>query len=74
MTGVKTRAEVLKVTAVIFFTLGIASTGLISSIQSAAAVSNANLWAVPVNSRVDDGNYQILRLKFHLDTATLLTG
>ena len=66
------RVDVLKVSAAIFLTLGIASTGLISSFQTAAAASSANLWAVPVNSRIDDGNNQILRLKFFLDTANPL--
>jgi hypothetical protein len=56
----------------IFLTLGIAGTGLMTSIQSAAAASSANLWAVPVNSRIDDGNFQILRLKFALDTGNPL--
>ena len=56
----------------IFLTLGIASSGLMASMQSAAAASSANLWAVPVNSRIDDGNFQILRLKFSLDTGNPL--
>jgi hypothetical protein len=54
---------------VAFVTLGIASTSALSAIQAAAATSSsANLWAVPVNSRIDDGNNQILRLKFTLDS------
>jgi hypothetical protein len=40
--------------------------------QYAAATSGANLWAVPVNSRIDDGNSQILRLKFSLDSGNPL--
>jgi hypothetical protein len=58
---------------VAFVTLGIASTSALSSIQAAAAApSNANLWAVPVNSRIDDGNYQILRLIFNTDSGNPL--
>lgn len=72
MAKINTRAVILRVSAVVLLTLGIASTGLISSIQSAAAASNANLWAVPVNSRIDDGNFQILRLNFNLDTGNPL--
>ena len=66
------KADLFKVSAMILFTFGIASAGLISSIQSAAAASSANLWAVPVNSRIDDGNFQILRLHFNLDTGNPL--
>ena len=56
----------------VFVTLGIATATTASSIQYAAAASSANLWAVPVNSRIDDGNYQILRLHFNLDTGNAL--
>ena len=55
-----------------FVTLGIMAATTVSTIQSAAAASSANLWAVPVNSRIDDGNFQILRLKFDLDTGNPL--
>ncbi|MGI0036812.1 MAG: CARDB domain-containing protein [Nitrososphaera sp.] len=72
MAKINTRAEILRVSVAVFLALGIASAGLISSFQSAAAASNANLWAVPVNSRIDDGNFQILRLNFHLDTGNPL--
>ena len=72
MAKINTRAEILRVSVVVLLALGIASTGLISSIQYAAAASNANLWAVPVNSRIDDGNFQILRLHFNLDTGNPL--
>jgi hypothetical protein len=57
----------------VFLTLGIAGSGLITSFQTASAVSSyANLWAVPTNSRIDDGNLQILRLKFALDSGNPL--
>jgi hypothetical protein len=72
MAKLKTQADILRVSVMIFLTLGIAGTGLMTSIQSAAAASSANLWAVPVNSRIDDGNFQILRLKFALDTGNPL--
>ena len=72
MAKLNSRAEILRISVVILLTLGIASTGMISSLQSAAAASNANLWAVPVNSRIDDGNNQILRLHFNLDTGNPL--
>lgn len=72
MAKLKTRAEILRVSAMIFLTLGIASSGLMATMQSAAAASSANLWAVPVNSRIDDGNLQILRLKFSSDTGNPL--
>jgi hypothetical protein len=57
---------------VIFLTVGIAASTTVSSIQYAAAASSINFWAVPTNSRVDDGNFQILRLKFNLDTGNPL--
>ena len=72
MAKLKTQADILRVSVMIFLTIGIAGTGLMTSIQSAAAASSANLWAVPVNSRIDDGNFQILRLKFALDTGNPL--
>lgn len=64
----------LRLAVIAFVTLGIAGSATVSSMQyaSAAASSNANLWAVPVNSRIDDGNYQILRLKFNLETGNPL--
>ena len=74
MAKLNTQVDILRVSVMMFLTVGIASAGLISSVQSAAAAasSSANLWAVPVNSRIDDGNYQILRLKFNLDTGNPL--
>lgn len=67
------RKDGLKLALVVFVTLGVATSGLFSQMQTAAAVSSsANLWAVPVSSRIDDGNYQILRLKFNLETANPL--
>ena len=62
----------LRLAVIAFVTLGIAASGTVSTMQYASAASMANLWAVPVNSRVDDGNFQILRLKFELDTGNPL--
>ena len=62
----------LRLAIIAFVTLGIAASGTVSTMQYASAASMANLWAVPVNSRVDDGNYQIVRLKFELDTGNPL--
>jgi hypothetical protein len=72
MAKLKPQADILRISVMIFLTLGIAGAGLMTSIQSASAASSANLWAVPVNSRIDDGNFQILRLKFNLDTGNPL--
>jgi hypothetical protein len=58
-----------KLAAMMFVTFSLAVSGLLAPIQTAAAAeSDANLWAVPVNSRIDDGRHQILKLRFHLDT------
>ncbi|HJS81265.1 MAG TPA: CARDB domain-containing protein, partial [Nitrososphaera sp.] len=62
----------LRLALIAFVTLGIAASTTVSTMQYASAASMANLWAVPVNSRVDDGNFQILRLKFELDTGNPL--
>ena len=62
----------LRLAVIALLSLGIAASTTVSTIQSAAAASSANLWAVPVNSRIDDGNFQILRLKFALDTGNPL--
>jgi len=66
------RKDVLRLAVIAFVTLGIAASATVSTIGYAAAASNANLWAVPVNSRIDDGNNQILRLHFNLDTGNPL--
>jgi len=52
----------LRLIVIAFVTLAVASSSIVSSVQSAAATSMVNLWAVPVNSRIDDGHLQILRL------------
>ena len=66
------RKDSLRLALIAFVTLGIAASTTVSGMQSAFAASGANLWAVPVNSRVDDGNAQILRLKFSLDSGNPL--
>jgi hypothetical protein len=66
------RKYALRLAVIALLSLGIAASTTVSTIQSAAAASSANLWAVPVNSRIDDGNFQILRLKFALDTGNPL--
>jgi hypothetical protein len=67
-----TKSAGLRLAVIVFVTLGVAGSATVSSIQNAAATPMANLWAVPVNSRIDDGNYQILRLHFVLDTGNPL--
>jgi len=54
----------LRIAVIAFVTLAVATSGLVSSLQTAAAASMANLWAVPVNSRINDGLPQLLRLLF----------
>ena len=66
------RKDGLRLAVIAFLTLGIAASTTVSTMQYAAAASGANLWAVPVNSRIDDGNSQILRLKFSLDSGNPL--
>ncbi|MGH9877103.1 MAG: hypothetical protein ACRD5H_05650, partial [Nitrososphaerales archaeon] len=65
MLNVKARHDGLRIAVIAFVTLAIATSGLVSSAQiAAAAPSMINLWAVPVTSCIDDGKLQILRLKF----------
>jgi len=70
----KARPDLLRLAAIAFITLGIASTSAVSSVNVASATSgsHANLWAVPVNSCIDDGKLQILRLKFFQENANPL--
>jgi hypothetical protein len=70
----KARQDVLRLTVIAFITLGIASSSVVSSVGTAAATSSshANLWAVPVNSCIDDGKLQMLRLKFFQENANPL--
>ncbi|MGH9877869.1 MAG: hypothetical protein ACRD5H_09540, partial [Nitrososphaerales archaeon] len=72
MLNVKTRQDGLRIAVIAFVTLAIATSGLVSSIQTAAAASMVNLWAVPVTSCIDDGKLQILRLKFNLENVNPL--
>ncbi len=72
MGNLKLRSDGLRITAIAFMTLAIAASGLLSSLQTAAAASEVNLWAVPVTSCIDDGKNQILRLKFNLKDVNAL--
>lgn len=72
MVNLKSRSDGLRITAIAFMTLAIAASGLVSSLQTAAAASEVNLWAVPVTSCIDDGKLQILRLKFNLENVNPL--
>lgn len=67
-----TRQDSLRIALIAFVTLAVATSGLVSSVQTAAAASMVNLWAVPVNSCIDDGKLQILRLKFNLENVNPL--
>ncbi len=74
MPKLKARQDVLRLAVIAFITLGIASSSVVSSVGTAAATSSshANLWAVPVNSCIDDGKLQMLRLKFFQENANPL--
>ncbi|MCI0557939.1 MAG: hypothetical protein MN733_05545, partial [Nitrososphaera sp.] len=69
---IKARQYGLRIAVIAFVTLAVATSGLVSSLQTAAAASMVNLWAVPVNSCIDDGKLQILRLKFKLENVNPL--
>jgi hypothetical protein len=49
---------------------GLLGSSIIASAGMAAGLQSANLWAVPTHSRVNDGHFQLLKLLFHLDSAT----
>jgi hypothetical protein len=72
MVNLRPRSDGLRIIAIAFMTLAIAASGLVSSLQTAAADSDVNLWAVPVTSCIDDGKLQILRLKFNLENVNPL--
>jgi hypothetical protein len=74
MPKLKARQDVLRLAVIAFITLGIATSSAVSSVGTAAATSSsyANLWAVPVNSCIDDGKLQNLRLKFFQENANPL--
>ncbi|MGI0015510.1 MAG: hypothetical protein ACREBU_19005, partial [Nitrososphaera sp.] len=72
MLNARVRQDGLRIAVIAFVTLAIATSGLVSSFQTAAAASNVNLWAVPVTSCIDDGKLQILRLKFNLENVNPL--
>lgn len=65
MQKLNARQYVSRLAVIAFLTLGIASTSVVTSLQTASAASSMiNLWAVPTNSCIDDGKLQFLRLKF----------
>jgi hypothetical protein len=73
MAHLKSRSDILRITAISFMTMALAVSGLVSALRPAEATApNVNLWAVPVTSCIDDGKLQILRLKFNLENVNPL--
>ena len=66
--GNTTRKANALVIGVVF--AGLLGTSVMASASMAAALASANLWAVPTHSRISDGHFQLLKLLFHLDSAT----
>ncbi|MGH9876963.1 MAG: CARDB domain-containing protein [Nitrososphaerales archaeon] len=62
----------LRLAVIAFVTVAIATSALVSSVQTAAAASVVNIWSAPALSCIDDGHLQILRLNFNLKDVNAL--